>query len=205
MSEHILYILIGWAIAGGSPGPTTLAILSTSLSQGRRAGLILASGIVCGSATWGIAAALGLGGVMASNAWLFDVLRYVGASYLLWLAFKSARSAYWGTQITQQTRHIGHPFRTGFLIHITNPKAILAWGAIYTIAVPNGGTPLDIALVFALLSLTSICVFMGYAVLFSNAAIAHGYSKLKRLFDSAFAILFGYASLQILTRSLSVR
>ncbi|MEC7964563.1 MAG: LysE family translocator, partial [Pseudomonadota bacterium] len=50
MAEGLVFILIAWAVAGGSPGPATLAISGTSMGLGRRAGLTLAAGVVCGSA-----------------------------------------------------------------------------------------------------------------------------------------------------------
>ena len=86
-------ILLGWAIAGGSPGPATLAISGTAMERGRLAGLTIAGGIVAGSACWGVAAGMGMSAVMLANAWIFEVVRYAGAAYLLWLAIKSLRRA----------------------------------------------------------------------------------------------------------------
>src|SRR3546814_11448424 len=80
-------------VATASPGPATLAIAGTSMASGRRYGLALAAGVTTGSLTWSIAAAAGFSAVMLANAWAFEVLRYAGACYLLFLAFKSARSA----------------------------------------------------------------------------------------------------------------
>jgi len=86
-------VLLAWAVGGGSPGPATMAIAGTSMNRGRGPGLAVAAGIVSGSAAWGLAAALGLSALMAANAWIVEILRYVGAAYLLYLAFKAARSA----------------------------------------------------------------------------------------------------------------
>lgn len=102
MSEFLIplpVILLGWALGGGSPGPATLAISSTSMEHGRRSGLFIALGVVVGSAIWGIAAALGFSAMMVANAWAFDVMRYIGASYLLFLAVKSLRSAWRGGEV----------------------------------------------------------------------------------------------------------
>ena len=84
---------VGWMIAGGSPGPATLSIAGTSMENGRKAGLIFALGILAGSACLGLAAASGMSAVMQANAWVFEVLRYLGAAYLLFLAIKALRSA----------------------------------------------------------------------------------------------------------------
>src|SRR3546814_17381062 len=63
------------------------------MASGRRYGLALAAGVMTGSLTWSIAAAAGLSAIMLANAWAFEALRYAGAAYLLFLAFKSARAA----------------------------------------------------------------------------------------------------------------
>ena len=90
---HFMMIMLGWLLAGASPGPATLAISSTAMEHGRKAGLTIASGILLGSSIWGFASALGMSAVMVANAWLFDVIRYLGAAYLLFLALKSLKSA----------------------------------------------------------------------------------------------------------------
>ena len=196
-------ILLGWAAGGGSPGPATLAISGTSMAEGRRRGLQLASGVVLGSAIWGIAAALGFSAIMMSNIWLFEAVRYVGAAYLLYLAIKSLRSAWVGAAVkpAKPTR-IG-ALGKGLTLHLTNPKAVLGWGAIYAVAMTPDAQPMSVALLFCALIATSAVVFLGYAVLFSSALIAKGYIRLKRVFDLTFGVLFGAASLKLLTTKLA--
>jgi threonine/homoserine/homoserine lactone efflux protein len=198
-------ILIGWAVAGGSPGPATLAISGTSMNLGRGAGLAIAAGVVCGSASWGIAAALGMSALMLANGWVFEVIRYVGAAYLLFLAAKSLKQALSKTPDVAPARvPSSRLFMKGLLLHLTNPKAILSWGAIYAIALPEGAGMADIWALFAFLISTSMFVFFGYAMMFSSAAIAQGYRRMQRWFHLVFAALFGVASIKILTAKLEV-
>ncbi|MGR3815488.1 MAG: LysE family translocator [Cognatishimia activa] len=204
LSAEIFLILIGWAVAGGSPGPATLAISGAAMGGGRAAGLAMAAGVVAGSASWGVAAGLGMSALMLANAWIFEVIRYLGAGYLLYLAVKSLKSALNGGGLAMQTVSVERLFVKGFLIHITNPKAILAWGAIYAIALPAGAGAAQVWQLFGLLIVTSMFVFFGYGILFSNPAIVRGYTAAKRWFDSIFAALFGAASLKILTARLEV-
>lgn len=204
LSAEIFLILIGWAVAGGSPGPATLAISGAAMGGGRAAGLAMAAGVVAGSASWGVAAGLGMSALMLANAWIFEIIRYLGAGYLLYLAVKSLRSALKGGGLTMQTVSVERLFVKGFLIHITNPKAILAWGAIYAIALPAGAGAAQVWQLFGFLIVTSMFVFFGYGILFSNPAIVRGYTAAKRCFDGIFAALFGAASLKILTARLEV-
>ena len=92
-------ILIAAFLASTSPGPATLTIAGTSMASGRKAGLALASGVTTGSFIWSVSAAFGLGAVMLAHSWLFEIVRYFGAGYLLWLAIKAARSAWMGARL----------------------------------------------------------------------------------------------------------
>lgn len=204
LSAEIFLILMGWAVAGGSPGPATLAISGAAMGGGRAAGFAMAAGVVAGSASWGVAAGLGISALMLANAWIFEIIRYIGAGYLLYLAVKSLRSALKGGGLAMQSVSVERLFVKGFLIHITNPKAILAWGAIYAIALPAGAGTAQVWQLFGLLIVTSMSVFFGYGILFSNPAIVRGYTAAKRWFDGIFAALFGAASLKILTARLEV-
>ncbi|MEP6267375.1 MAG: LysE family translocator [Paracoccaceae bacterium] len=195
-------LLIGWMAAGGSPGPATLAISGTSMQQGRAAGLTIALGILFGSATWGVAAGLGFSAVMMSNVWLFEMLRYVGAGYLMFLSLKSLRAA-WRDQppLSAEVPRRGL-FIKGALLHLTNPKAIFSWGAIYAVALPADAGAGAVWSLFAWLFCASIIVFCGYAVLFSASPVALAYTRAKRGFDVCFGVLFGLASLKVLTARL---
>jgi threonine efflux protein len=64
------------------------------MGRGREHVLVFAAEVLTGSIFWSFLAAFGLGAVMAINAWLFEVLRYFRASYLLCLSYKLMRSAF---------------------------------------------------------------------------------------------------------------
>lgn len=195
-------ILIAALIAVASPGPTTLAIAATSATSGRKYGLAMASGVTVGSFSWSIAAALGLGAVMLANAWVFDVLRYFGAGYLLYLAYKSARSAIGGPSKMKThaaVTSLSGAFGKGLTIHLTNPKAVLFFGSLFAIGVPAGASLSTLLVVILAVGTQSFCVFHGYALLFSNPAMIAGYQRMRRGFEAVFALAFGAAGLKILT------
>ncbi len=193
---------IGWCLAGGSPGPATLSIAGTAMARGRSYGLAMSLGILAGSATWGIAAALGVSALMLAHAWVFEIIRYVGAAYLLYLAFKAMRSALKtgdaGAERAISGTHTS-VFLKGTLIHLTNPKAILSWGAVYALVSLPGATTADLLMTFGYLYAGSILVFVGYAFLFSSPPMVTAYRKARRWFEGTFAVFFGAASLKILT------
>lgn len=182
-----------------------MGIAGTAMTSGRQSALAFALGILAGSASWGIAAALGLSAIMLANAWVFEFIRYAGAAYLSWLAIKAMKSA-----ANPAATNMGTPFSgsltslfsKGAAIHITNPKAILSWGSIYAIVAPSDATPITLFGYFALLYMGSILIFIGYAVLFSSAKMVRGYARARRWFDLGFAGFFGFASFKILTTKL---
>lgn len=194
-------ILLAALVASASPGPATLAIAGTSMGSGRASGLSLASGITTGSLMWSVSAALGLGAVMLANAWMFEVVRYFGAAYLMFLAYKSARSALSRKDIATKpmTGSKSRLFTKGLLLHVTNPKAILFFGSLYSLGIPVGSSIGDLAIVIIAVGIQSVLIFYGYAILFSSKAMTRVYLRLRRWFEGAFAIGFGAASFKIIT------
>lgn len=201
---ELIIIVFAWVIGTGSPGPATLAISATAMDHGRKAGLTIASGVVAGSASWGIAAALGISSLMIANAWLFEIIRYFGAAYLLYLSIKSLRNAFGKPKkmtIPAQKKSL---FAKGMLLHLTNPKAILGWGSVYAIALPASASPVLVSKLFIILITASTVVFIGYGFLFSMEKVSRFYASLKRWFDLAFGLLFGTASIRLLTSKIEI-
>ena len=203
---HLTLIMLAGFIAVASPGPAVMAIAGTSMRAGRRTGLFFASGVSTGSVTWSIGAAAGLSAVMLANAWLIEIIRYFGAAYLLFLAFKSARAAVRpGANPLPQglaAAPARRAYARGLALHLTNPKAILFFGSLYSFGVPADATVGDLALIVACVGAQSALILHGYAILFSNPAVVRGYLELRRWFEGAFAAAFGYAGITILTAKL---
>lgn len=198
MTIALPILLLGWALAGGSPGPATLAISGAAMRHGRSAGLATGFGVWCGSAAWGVAAALGISTLMLSYAWVAEAVRIAGALYLIWLGYKSIKSAMKPKVQAEVAPPARRAFLRGLLIHLTNPKAILAWGAVYAVALPAGASWTEIWGVFAALSLTSAIIFIGYGALFAAAPIRRGYARAGRWIEGAFGVLFCAAGLRLI-------
>lgn len=201
---NLVAILVAALAASMSPGPATLAVAGTSMARGRHAGLLLATGIVLGSLTWSISAALGLGALMLIHGWVFEIIRYAGAGYLLFLAWKSARSALSQQALEPKTVE-GRPstlIARGAALHIANPKAVLFFGALFSIGVPTNASVFQLATVVAAVGIQSALVFTGYAVLFSAPKMVELYVRLRRWFEGGFAVGFAAAGLKVATTRL---
>ena len=207
MSEINFPLIFSVAIlALASPGPATLAIAGTSMASGRKYGMTLASGVLCGSLTWSITAALGLGTLLLHNAWILEAVRYAGAAYLLFLGFKALKAAFSEKekQVSPiQVNSLRSAFRKGYALHLTNPKAILFFGSLYSVGVPANSSFTDLIPVISMIGMMSATVFLGYGWLFAIPVMRRGYARLYRWFNAVFALAFGGIGLRLLTSRLT--
>jgi threonine/homoserine/homoserine lactone efflux protein len=107
------------------PGPAVLYIVTRSVSQGRAAGVASVLGIQCGGMVHVLMATLGLSAILLSSALAFDLVKYAGAAYLIYLGLRtwlSRESLELSTLSRQPLRHI---FMQGFVVNALNPKTAL--------------------------------------------------------------------------------
>lgn len=107
-----------------TPGPNMLYLLSRSLCQGRRAGVISLFGVACGFLVHMFAAALGLTALFLAVPFAYECLKWVGALYLLYLAYQAVKP---GARSPFETKDlpIDPPrklFAMGFITNVLNPK-----------------------------------------------------------------------------------
>lgn len=110
-----------------TPGPDMLLIASRSASQGKAAGFASLAGIQLGTYCHALAAALGLSQLFVTVPVAYDVVRFIGAAYLLYLAFKTFRAT--GTALSASASMPRYSrmqiFRQGLLTNVLNPKMAL--------------------------------------------------------------------------------
>src|SRR5438552_10258484 len=111
------------------PGPTVTLIVANSLTHGTRAGLLNVAGTQLGLAVMILIVVIGLASIIETMGFWFDWVRLLGAAYLIFLGWKLLR---WSGEINPQVRTPaprGGFFLQGFLVLISNPKALLLFGA----------------------------------------------------------------------------
>jgi len=206
LNIHLPGILLAYSIvivAMLTPGPAILAIIGTALERGRQPAICFVSGVVCGSAFWGMAAALGMSVILVTYSNVLYIIKILGGLYLLWFAWKSLKSAIGPqTQDAELSAKKGNGFQmlfSGFLLHLMNPKAILAWVATISIGVTSS-SPVWVSFVIVVGSVAiSLLGHFGYALLFSTNRVADLYLKAKRPIAFVFSALFGLAGIRLLT------
>ena len=108
------------------PGPAVLYITARSASQGRLAGLVSVLAIETANFLQAVAAALGLSAILLSSALAFDVVKYLGAAYLVFLGIRKllTRENH-GEDEEVQNESLARIYWQGFLVNILNPKTAL--------------------------------------------------------------------------------
>jgi homoserine/homoserine lactone efflux protein len=112
------------------PGPIVTLVISTGATRGVRPALVTVAGTSTGNAVLLAAIALGLDWVLGHAAYLFELLRWCGVLYLIWLGVRAWRSA--GAAQAEPSGHQLHFWR-GFLVALSNPKTL----AFFTAFLPQ--------------------------------------------------------------------
>src|SRR6266567_2273831 len=126
-----------------TPGPDMLLIASRSISQGRTAGFLTFAGIALGTYCHALAAALGLSQLFAAVPIAYEVVRWAGCAYLLYLAYKTIRQEGAGFAPTSALRRLSGKriFAEGVATNLLNPKMALFVLALFPQFVrPEGGS-----------------------------------------------------------------
>jgi threonine/homoserine/homoserine lactone efflux protein len=174
------------------PGPTVTLIVANSLRHGARAGLLNVAGTQAGLFLMMLTLIVGLSSVIAAMGWLFDWVRFAGAAYLIWLGFKLLKSRNPETQEQQPRIPRGGFFAQGFLVLMSNPKALLWFGAFIPQFVDPKG---DYVGQIVLLGLTAMAVAAltdgAYAVFTGRAGAALSKRYVKVLTKASGLFLVG--------------
>ena len=176
------------------PGTGVIFTVSTGITQGRKASIYAALGCTAGIVPHLLATILGLAAVMHTSALAFQVLKYAGVAYLLYLAYATwkDRSAFAIDESTTRNSAVNIMLKA-FLLNILNPKLTIFFLAFLPQFVESGTT----APIAQMLVLSSVFMAMTFAVFVIYGFLAHGFRKaviesprvqnwLRRSFSAAF-------------------
>ena len=105
-----------------TPGADMMFCLGQGMAAGPRAAVAASAGISAGVLVHVALAGLGLGAAVAAFPWLFGAIRWAGAAYLLWLAWRTLRAPLAGPVVPKRA---ARAFREGLVVNLSNPKVIL--------------------------------------------------------------------------------
>jgi threonine/homoserine/homoserine lactone efflux protein len=197
----MLLAYTAFVIGVASPGPSVLAVMGTAMAQGRARALALASGIVCGSLCWGLCAAFGLAALMERWSGALAIVKAIGGLYLLWMAWQAARKvrrAAGAPASKVVNEGYARTCARGLAMHLTNPKSIVVWLSVVSLALPAGARQADALAFVASCATISASIFCCYALAFSTQAARRAYRAGERWVNAVLAGVFTYAGVRML-------
>jgi threonine/homoserine/homoserine lactone efflux protein len=166
------------------PGPVVTLVVANSLSHGRRSGLATVAGASLGNAILLGGTAVGLIAFFRLLSEVFEIVRWVGAAYLIWLGVKAWRTqvAKEGTLAPAAARSARAVLLQGFLIAITNPKAIFFYIAFLPQFIdPHLPAGRQLLLMIATMIVMGVLTDTSYALLSARARDWFTVPKRRRL------------------------
>ncbi len=133
MIEIIISFAIATSILSISPGPDNIFVLTQSIVNGTKYGLATVFGLMTGCLVHATLIAFGISAIIKENENLFFVIKVIGASYLIFLAYKVYKG---GSEIvlsndTIKKESVLQLFRKGFIMNVLNPKVALFFLAFF--------------------------------------------------------------------------
>ncbi|MBI5519654.1 MAG: LysE family transporter [Desulfovibrio sp.] len=186
---HLLTLAAIMLLACISPGPDFVVVSSHALG-GRKAGILVALGVAAGCVVWAMLAVFGLGLVIARLSWLYWLVRLGGAAYLLWMGARMLWAARHPAQGEAPARPAARPLsapqalRAGFLVNMTNPKAVAFFGSLFVTVLPASAPGWVHCATVGVVGVVSAGWFCVLALLFSVPRVRGTYLRLRRPVDA---------------------
>lgn len=187
MLETSLFVATIATLGMLSPGPDFFLVIKNSVRYPRLAALMTSLGVICGVATHMTYCVAGLAVVITTTPWLFNLLKYAGAAYLIWVGVQALLSRGGSkmnlSHLSPQHVSLKKAFLQGYLCNLLNPKATLFFLAVFTqvLSIDSGvGEKLWYATIILALS---VIWWPLLVVLFQSAPVRRGLEKAQKLVD----------------------
>jgi threonine/homoserine/homoserine lactone efflux protein len=162
-----------------TPGPNMIYLISRSLCQGRMAGVISLLGVVAGFLVHMLAAAVGLSAVFKTVPLAYEILKWAGAAYLMWLAWQAvkpgARSPFEPRALPVDTPR--KLFTMGFLTNLLNPKVAIFYISFFPQFIDPGRGSVFVQSVTLGLTQTAVSFTVNLLIAISAAGIAAWFAR----------------------------
>ena len=167
-SSTLIFFTTASILLALAPGPDNIFVLSQAAMKGKLVGIVVTLGLCTGLIVHTSAVALGVAAIFHASALAFNLLKFAGAAYLLYLAWGAFRAGT-STLDTKASQEIGLPrfYLRGIIMNVTNPKVsifFLAFLPQFT-KPENGSLPLQLAALGGIFILSTLLVFGAISLL----------------------------------------
>jgi len=177
------------------PGPDFVGVVRSSMTRGTRAGLLTTLGVSIGLGMYATLSLLGLSAVLVKFQWLTWAVRVLGGAYLAWLGIRLllAKPVAIGQQPQGAVR--GNALLFGFIVTLTNPKAIVLFASVFATAV-TASTPVWLMVLMIALVVASGLIWYSIVALFMSSApvmrrFQHARHWIERVAGASFVLIGG--------------
>ena len=173
-----------------SPGPNFVIVSSTAMRVSRKAGLLSGLGLAGASLTWTLLAISGLGLLLSHAAWVYQVVRVVGALYLIYIGGKMVLGARKPLNLSISGRQITpwEAMRKAYLVSMSNPKSVAFYGSIFALMVPRSAPLWFYCAIVAVAAVVSASWYCTVALLFSKDAVRQRFARVKTAAETVMGI-----------------
>ena len=204
--ENYLGFILAGILLNLTPGSDTIYILTRSMAQGKKAGLVSVLGISSGCLVHTLCAAFGLSLVLTTSATLFNLVKYAGAAYLIYLGVKmfKDRSQLFETQQNGfESEDLLKIYRQGVITNVLNPKVALFFLSFLPQFIrpeqTHGPLPFLILGATFLTTGTLWCLFLAYAASVMTTTLRNN-SQIGQLLQKFSGVVFVGLGLQLAFR-----
>ncbi|KER03080.1 LysE family translocator [Photorhabdus temperata] len=193
MLETSLLVITISTLGMLSPGPDFFLVVKNAIRYQRSAAMMTVMGLIAAIACHMVYCVAGLAILITTTPWLFNLMKYAGAAYLIWIGINSLLSRGGNTvTLDEQARQIvtfRKAFMQGFLCNLLNPKATLFFLAIFTqILNVNSGVDEKLWYAFIIWSL-AVIYWPLLVILIQSAPIRRGLVKSQKIIDKLLGVV----------------
>jgi threonine efflux protein len=173
------------------PGPDFVAVVRSSMTYGTRAGLLTTLGVSLGLCLYATLSLLGLSAILVQYQWLTWAVRILGGSYLIFLGIKLLRAKPQEIDLDQAnppSRHRAVLF--GFLVTLTNPKAIVLFASVFATAVTASTPAWLMGLMIGLVTASSLTWYSCVSLFMSSGPVMRRFQRARHWIERAAGVCF---------------
>ena len=192
--DHALVLISVFAIfipALLLPGPDFVAVVRSSMTYGTRAGLLTTLGVSTGLCLYATLSLLGLSAVLVEYQWLTWAVRILGGSYLVFLGLRLLWAKPRAIELDRATRpSANRALLFGFLVTLTNPKAIVLFASVFATAVTAATPAWLMGLMIGLVTASSLLWYSCVSLFMSSAPVMRRFQRTRHWIERTAGVCF---------------
>ena len=174
------------------PGPDFVAVVRSSMTHGTRAGLLTTLGVSIGLCLYATLSLVGLSAILAQYQWLTWAVRVLGGAYLVYLGIRLLRARPQEIELDGATARPPGPraILFGFLVTLTNPKAIVLFASVFATAVTASTPHWLMAVMIGLVTASSLTWYSCVSLFMSSGPVMRRFERARHWIERAAGVCF---------------